>query len=317
MASASLLEGRRAGRAIAALLALAACDPAPGGTGATTGAASAPPSASASAAAPSASGTSSAARAPEYTGPTGTVKGVVKIVGDEPPTTPFSYPKGCESASGVYGKLFRRGQEGQLADAVVTVTNYGRWRIPPNSEAVSLSIRDCAYSQRSVVMTDGQHLEVKNEDPLQSYLPHLDGARSPATIVAIPRGAPVKLLSAGRRRYWLRDQMGKQFMVAHVFHFPYSTAAVTGLDGRFEISGLPVGKATLAVMLPQTKTMLSKQVTLDIKEGENVIDVELEFNAARDTPEDGHGGTQPGRGPDGHESPPPPASASAAPSSKP
>ena len=59
-----------------------------------------------------------------YEGPTGTVKGNITITGDPAPTTPFKYPKPCSAAAGTYGKLFRVGQDGGLADALVTVTEY-------------------------------------------------------------------------------------------------------------------------------------------------------------------------------------------------
>ncbi|HHH27853.1 MAG TPA: carboxypeptidase regulatory-like domain-containing protein [Polyangiaceae bacterium] len=82
-------------------------------------------------------------------------------------------------------------------------------------------------------------------------------------------------------------------MMAHVFHFPYSTTDVTGLDGRYEISGVPVGKAKVNVFLPQTKTMLSESKEIEVKPGVNTLDLTLTFDAERDTPEDGHGGTKP------------------------
>lgn len=258
----------------------------PAATTATTPSASVTASASSAAAKPA---------APENAckGPTGTVKGVIRIVGDEPPSTPFTYPKGCEAAAGTYGKLFRRGQDGQLADAIVTVSEYTRCKVPIEKEAVELTIKDCALSTRSVVLTHGQHIAIKNLDPLQSYLPRLDGARAPAMNVAVPRGPEVKVYTRGHGRYWLDDQMGMKFMLAHVWHLPYSTAMVTGLDGRYEIKGVPLGKAKLSVMLPQTKTLLAKNVEIVVKEGDNEHDIELVFDAAKDTPVDGHGGTKP------------------------
>ena len=258
-----------------------------------TGSASAAagPSASTSAA-PSAS----APRKP-YTGKVGTVKGVVRIVGDDPPQTGWKYPEGCEAAAGMYGKLFRRGPEGQLADALVAVTGYDGW-VPPQKPTIKVTIKDCAYSTRTIVLTHSQHIEINNLDPLESYLPHLDGAKSASTNVAVPRGPTINVYTKGHGRYWLRDQMGKQFMVAHVWHLPYSTAQVTTLDGRFEIKGVPVGKAKLSVMLPQTKTLpthvepLAKNKDIVVKEGDNVHDLELVFDAEKNTPLDGHGGTQ-------------------------
>lgn len=260
-----------------------------------------PPEPTKRSAAPSASSsapTKPASTRKPYEGTVGTVKGVIKIVGDDPPSTSFSYPEGCEAAAGTYGKLFRRGQEGQLADALVAVTEYNGW-VPPQKEKVEVTIRNCAYSTRTIVLSDSQHIEIKNKDPLESYLPHLDGAKSPATNVAIPRGPAIKLYSRGRNRYWLRDQMGKTFMVAHVFHLPYATAQVTSLDGRYEIKGVPVGKAKLSVTLPQTKSKdnpyvpIAKSKSIVVKEGDNVHDIELVFSAEDNTPLDGHGGTKP------------------------
>jgi len=230
-----------------------------------------------------------------YSGPSGTITGIVRVTGDDPPLTNHQYPKDCEGASGVYGKLFRVGQDGQLADALVMVTNYGSHHVPPTTDAIKLTINDCAYNTRTVGMTDGQFLEVRNLDVRTSFVPHLDGARLPATNVAVPRGPAIKLFSRGRGRYWLRDQMGKPFQVVHVFHFPYATHDVTGLDGRYSIAGIPVGKAKVSVMLPQTKTMKSISKDIEVKQGDNVIDLELAFDAKADTPDDGHGGTKPSR----------------------
>ncbi len=275
--------------AFTAAVLLTACPPNSGAgdgtkTTAPSGTASVTSSATSSAtgsAAPAASG--SAKPTPEpYDGPTGTLRGTIKITGDEPPRTTFKYPEKCGSAVATYGKLFRVGQDGELADAIVAVTRYQGF-VPPKEEAIKLTIKECAYSTRSVAMTTGQHIEVTNLDPLTSYLPHLDGARAPATLVAVPRGESVKLRSRGPGRYWLRDQMGRNFMVADVFHFRYSTTAVTKLDGKYVISGLPVGKAKISVMLPAANLLTLNQETV-IAEGDNTIDLVLEFDAKKDGP---------------------------------
>lgn len=269
--------------------------------------------------------TASASGPKPYEGPTGTLKGVITIDGDEPPRTSFTYPAECEGAAGTYGKLFRVGQDGQLADAIVAVTHYDGF-VPPKSKPVELTIKNCQYSQRSIALTDTQFLSIRNQDGDTTYIPHLDGARLPATIVAVPKGPAVKIYTRGQGRYWLRDQMTRPFMMAHVFHFPYSTTDVTGLDGRYEIPSIPVGKAKVNVFLPQTKSMLSESKEIEIEPGDNVIDLTLSFDAERDTPQDGHGGTKPKyrdpndpllqMRPDGSAAPAPSASPSSAPATK-
>ncbi len=283
------------------LVALCGC-PSEGGAGATGSASATPATTSTATATASASASDAppdapypAPTTPPYTGPSGTLKGVVKVTGDPPPLTHLKYPEGCEAAAGTYGKLFRVGQDGQLADAIVMVTDYDKVYVPPKQEAIRVEIKNCAYDTRSIVMTDGQYLEVFNLDGMRKYIPHLDGARLPVARVAVPRGEGIKVYSRGPQRYWLRDQMGRDFMVAHVFHLPYATADTTGLDGRYEISGIPVGKAKVTVMLPQTKNLKAVSQEIEIKEGDNVLDLEFPFDAKADTPDDGHGNTPPPR----------------------
>lgn len=221
-----------------------------------------------------------------YAGPTGTLHGVIHIKGDAAPATPHVYPKGCGGeAAAMYGKLFRVGQDGTLADAIVSVTNYKGF-VPQKKAAIEVSVQRCSYSTRSIAMTDGQHIAVRNLDlDTTSYLPWLDGAKLPAGIVATPQGDAVKLYSRGYGRYWLRDQMARTFMVAHVFHFRYSTTAVTRLDGAYRIEGLPVGPVDVSVMLPQAK-LLSVTKPFEVKAGtENQLDLELTFDSKRDVPD--------------------------------
>jgi hypothetical protein len=266
---------------------LSSCDvPGPGGTAssATATSTSAGSASATRAEAPSPSASASASPAP-YAGPKGTLRGLIRIKGDPPPATPHAYPKGCEgTASATYGTLFRVGQGGALADALVSVTRYEGF-VPPARAVVPVTVSRCAYSTRTIAMTEGQHLEVRNVDvDTTSYVPWLDGAKLPASIVAVPQGDPVKLYSRGFGRYWLRDQMGRTFMVAHVFHLRYATTSVTGLDGQYRIEGIPVGKVDVSAMLPQAN-MLSVTQPFEIKEGDdNVLDLELTFDAKKDVP---------------------------------
>lgn len=234
---------------------------------------------------PSGSASSAPSAPVAYSGPVGTLTGRITIKGDPAPETPHVYPKGCEGeGAATYGKLFRVGQDNALADAIVSVTKYQGF-VPPKSDAIPVTVRGCAYSTRSIAMADGQHIAVRNtETDTTSYLPWLDGAKLPAGIVATPQGSPVKLYSRGYGRYWLRDQMSRSFMVAHVFHFRYATTAVTALDGAYRIEGIPVGKVDVSAMLPQAN-LLSTTKPFEIKEGaDNVLDLELVFDAKRDVP---------------------------------
>jgi len=214
-----------------------------------------------------------------YSGPTGTLKGRVRIKGDAPPETGISFPAGkCGEAAATYGRLFRVGQDGVLADALVTVVGYKGY-VPEKDEAEKVTIQGCALSSRTLALSYGQRVEVANVDAIETYMPYLDGAPSRAVMVAVPKGDPVKLYPHEPGHYLVRDQLPKPFMTADVFVLKFPTHDVTGLDGQYEISGIPVGKVLAVAYLPALHDEVKKEI--EIKPGDNTLDLELTFDLAK------------------------------------
>lgn len=211
-----------------------------------------------------------------YKGPTGTLKGTVRIKGDPPPSTEHTFPEGkCGEAAATYGKLFRVGLDNAAADVLVTVTGYNGF-VPAREEAKKVTIHGCALSRRTVALTYGQRIEVANLDQIESYMPYLDGAPRRATMVAVPRGAPIKLYPLeGNAHYMIRDELPKPFLTADVFVLKFSTHDVTGLDGQYEIQGIPVGKVNVTAYLPAIND--ETEQSLEVKEGVNTLDLEIVY----------------------------------------
>jgi hypothetical protein len=209
-----------------------------------------------------------------YAGPTGTLRGTIRIDGDPSPDSNLKIAPNCGEGAATYGKLFRVGQDKALADALVAVTGYSGF-VPAKGDAAKITIHGCAFARRTLAATFGQRIEVANLDPQTAYMPYLDGAPRRAVMVAIPQGDPVRLYPQKPGRFMLRDELPKQFMVADVFVLAYPTTAVTGLDGEYEITGIPVGKVTVNAYLP----VLSKSVnkSIEIKEGDNTADLTLNY----------------------------------------
>ena len=218
-----------------------------------------------------------------YEGPKATVRGTVRIKGDAPPATSFTFPAGkCGEAAATYGKTFRVGLEGAAADVLVAVTGYKGF-VPAREEAAKITIHGCAFARRTVAMTFGQRLEVANIDQIESYMPYLDGAPKKAVLVAVPGGAPVKLYAYEPGHYMIRDELPNPFLTADVFVLAYATHAITGLDGQYEIPGVPAGgEVRVSAFLPSIDKVVEQRITL--KEGDNNVDLTLEFDAKKDDP---------------------------------
>lgn len=207
-----------------------------------------------------------------YTGPTGTISGVITVSGDPAPDMPevvARIPTDCESAKETYGKLFREGAGRGLADVVVGVTGYSGY-LPEETPAQFADANGCAWSSRTYVLTFGQSLDVRSRDS-RPYVPDLLGAKLKAQLVALPRGDAIPLYPEHPGRYQLTDSM-RIFMLAEVLVVKFPTHAVTGLDGRYVIPRVPVGKVKVSALLPATMVQNEKEV--EVHAGE-LVDVPL------------------------------------------
>lgn len=268
-------------------------DPTPAGAGSAVarGSASAAPSAVASVfkpAAPVPSGLPGQTQAisltvnpenePAYSGPTGSVRGIVTATGDLPPvaTKHLAQIKGkCPEAREAYGHVFREGMMRSLADVLVAVTGYSGY-VPATESKRTVSARGCAFSTRTIALTFGQALDVVSKDG-EGYAPNLLGSHMQAQMLALPGGAPSTLYPPQPGHYELTDSI-KVFMLADVFVVKYATFDVTSLDGRYEIKGIPVGKVRLNALLPATNASIEKEI--EIKAGETLeMPLELRFDA--------------------------------------
>jgi hypothetical protein len=215
---------------------------------------------------------------PVYSGPTGSVKGVVSASGDQAPETKAHIAKikgACPEGRAAYARLFREGMMRSLADVLVAVTGYSGY-VPAKEPKVTVAARGCAFSTRTVALTFGQTLDVVSKDG-EAYVPDLLRARMQAQLLALPGGAPSTLYPPQPGHYFLTDDI-KVFMLADVFVLKYSTHDVTSLDGRFEITGIPVGKARLSAMLPATRAVVERDI--EIKAGETLdLELTLPFDA--------------------------------------
>ena len=209
---------------------------------------------------------------PPYTGATGTISGLVTVTGDPPPEIPeavASIPADCATAKDTYGKLFREGAGRALADVVVGVTGYTGY-LPEDSPGQFADANGCAWNSRTYVLTFGQSLDVRSRDS-RPYVPDLMGAKLKAQLVALPRGDAIHLYPEQPGRYQLTDSM-RLFMLADVLVVKFPTHAVTGLDGRYVIPRVPVGKVKISALLPATMVQTEKEV--EVHEGE-LVDVPL------------------------------------------
>jgi hypothetical protein len=215
---------------------------------------------------------------PVYSGPIGSVRGVVKVSGDEPPVVAEMVdkipPNACPRAHELHGKLYRQGPGRTLGDVLVTVTEYQGF-LPARGEAVRVEAKGCAFDARILAMTFGQHLDVYNLDA-QAYMPRLVGTPTFALRVAMPGGAPVPVYVPKPGEYMLVDQT-RDYVRSDLFVLSYPTFAVTAPDGKFEITGIPVGNVKVTAYSPAFGKVTEQRV--DVKAGAATeLSLQLDFS---------------------------------------
>jgi hypothetical protein len=160
------------------------------------------------------------------------------------------------------------------ADVFVAVTGYEGY-LPATKDVEAVAAAGCAFDTRTVGLTFGQALDIASKDR-RPYVPELLGARLTAQLVATPGGDPVRLYPQRPGRYLLVDSM-RTFAAAEVLVVAYRTFDVTGLDGKFEIKDIPVGKVKLNALLPAAMLTTEREITIEAGKT-TTVDLELKFD---------------------------------------
>jgi hypothetical protein len=212
-----------------------------------------------------------------YSGPIGRISGVIHVSGDPAPERPdvlAQIPHGkCDDARAFYGKVFREGPGRELGDALVTVTNYKGF-VAPVRHLRTVVARGCAFDARTVALTFGERLEVKNKGG-ETFIPQLIGGSPGALLVAVPGGDAVPLFPEHVGLYALVDR-SHPFARADVFVLKFPTFAITGIDGKYEIDDIPGGDVVVSAYLPTIRK--TAQANVKVVSGETAtVDLTIPF----------------------------------------
>lgn len=197
---------------------------------------------------------------PAYTGPTGSVEGTVTIKGLKAPATPADF-KGCPDAEKTWGTMFREGDGRALADVVVAVTGYVGFYVPEKEEAKQILVKGCAFESRTLTMTFGQRISVKNESR-EFWTPILEPGPNMVLRMATPGGDPVFIYPKNPGHYILRDR-DRKYSEVDVYTFLHPLHTVTNLSGKYRIDGVPVGKMKVNARHPRID--FEQNVDLEVK----------------------------------------------------
>ena len=189
------------------------------------------------------------ASASNTTAGTATLRGVVKLVGAAPKSTPVNMTADPSCA--------KQHPAPVLSQDVVTDANHGLQNVivfiadglgnqtfDPPSKPVVLAQKGCMYQPHVLAMQANQRLEVVNDDPTSHNIHPLPannrewnkseppGSKAEETFPREEIAIPVKC----NIHPWMRGYVA-------VFKHPYF--AVTGKDGSFDLSSLPPGTYTI------------------------------------------------------------------------
>ncbi|MCL2723743.1 MAG: hypothetical protein FWD69_04840 [Polyangiaceae bacterium] len=207
---------------------------------------------------------------PAYAGATGSIEGTIWVTGDAAPTTPADFAK-CPEAASIWGHAFREGAPPAagapapgarpLADAIVVVTGYQGFYVPEKNEAKEVVIDHCGYRQRTVTLTFGQRLEVRNLSR-EFWTPKLEPGANQVMMMAAPKGDPVRIYPT-KPGHWLLTDAGRGYAVVDVYAFLHPLHTSTDAAGHYRIEGVPLGKVTVNTTHPHIPN--SAGVDIDIQ----------------------------------------------------
>jgi len=186
-------------------------------------------------------------KATEYSGPTGVVEGTITVKGDPPIDRTFqALPTGCEGAPKIHAPIYRAGPKGELADTLVAAIGYAGF-VRPSREDKTVTIRNCSIEPTVIDLSLGQRLMIGNADKMP-YMPQLPD-KPPVRRLALQGMSPVPLFLTRPGAFgmtWLAGALpGADVPSVMIFVLPNAIHSVTSLDGKFRLTGIPVGKARI------------------------------------------------------------------------
>lgn len=206
---------------------------------------------------------------PAYVGPTGSIEGTITVTGDPAADLGTDFTM-CPDGSTMFGHEFREGTPKSplgprwLADAVIAVTGYEGYFVPEKNEAEDVTIKGCGFDRRTVTMTFGQYLAVKNLSK-EFWTPMLDKAPNAVMRMAFPGGDAVKLYPKEPGRLHLYDH-DRKYAVVDVYVFRHSLHTSSATEGAYRIDGIPLGKVKVNAIHPKIPTS-EASADIEIKEG--------------------------------------------------
>ena len=235
-------------------------------------------------------------RLPAYAGPTGSVEGTIFVTGDPAPETPADF-KRCPDAAKSYGHAFREGEPKSpggprwLADAAVAITGYGNFYVQEKEEAEEVTIEGCGLTKRTITLTFGQRLEVKNLTK-DFWTPKLDPPQTGVMMMATPGGDPVKLYPKEPGRYHVIDH-DRKWVVDDLYAFRHPLHTSSNVGGTYRIDGIPVGKVRVNAYHPRIPDAEASQ-EIEIQEGVIAkVDLTIDHKASVDAGPPPDAGPQP------------------------
>jgi hypothetical protein len=180
----------------------------------------------------------------------GTVKGRVRLNGTPPgnPVIRMRVDPMCAKINKgklVVEEMVMASKDGGLANVFVTL--HGAFpRTPIPADTVVIDQHDCLYAPRMVGARVGQTLVVRNSDPLLHNVHSLSSGSNSFNIGQPLAGLENRFQLKGAEILRLKCDVHR-WMTAYVGVVDHPYFAVTGNDGTFEITNVPVGTQKLHI----------------------------------------------------------------------
>ena len=207
----------------------------------------------------------------------GSVDGTVKLVGKPPEAAPINMKADpyCAKQPSAKDQEVVVGKGGELKNVVVRIAK--GVATPPAAPATPAVVDQsgCLYNPRIVVAQAGQTVEIKNSDMTLHNVHTYKGTQTLFNL------AQVQDMPPSKKKFPTVGDVVKfkcdvhPWMTGYVLVTDNPYFAVTGDDGKFDLTGVPAGKYTVEAWHEKYGT-LTHDVT--VTEGKPV-DLKLEFKA--------------------------------------